>query len=111
MTTRHTLYDQADALIDSVDAEDMSPDLRSLVGAYQPRRDEEDPRALPFAKAIVRRAEREGLTAAPERSMDELRAEIASRNEGRDEADQVKPEGRKKADLEAALAADDARTE
>lgn len=37
----------------------------------------------------------------------DLEAEIANRNEGRDEADQIVPAGTKKADLIAALEADD----
>ncbi|HET6816881.1 MAG TPA: hypothetical protein VFH66_06605 [Mycobacteriales bacterium] len=37
----------------------------------------------------------------------DLQAEIDRRNEGRDEADQIAPEGEKKADLIAALEADD----
>lgn len=39
----------------------------------------------------------------------ELEAEIASRNEGRDEADRIVPLSKKKPDLMAALAADDAK--
>lgn len=42
----------------------------------------------------------------------DLEAEIAKRNEGRDEADLIKPEGKgNKPDLVAALAADDARAQ
>ena len=40
----------------------------------------------------------------------ELEAEIAQRNEGRDEADLIKPDGSKKADLVAALEADDQKS-
>lgn len=39
-------------------------------------------------------------------SVAELKAEIATRNEGREEADQITPASTKKADLIAALAAD-----
>lgn len=41
-------------------------------------------------------------------TVDDLKAEIASRNEGREEADLIPAEGRK-ADLVAALEADDAK--
>lgn len=41
--------------------------------------------------------------------VDELKAEIDSRNEGRDEADQIVPDGTKKADLITALEADDTK--
>jgi hypothetical protein len=39
----------------------------------------------------------------------DLKAEVERRNEGRDEADLIAPEGTKKADLIAALEADDAK--
>lgn len=39
--------------------------------------------------------------------VDDLKAEIDSRNEGRDEADRIVPDGAKKADLIASLEADD----
>lgn len=41
--------------------------------------------------------------------VDELEAMINERNKGRDQADLIMPEGKKKADLVAALEADDAK--
>ena len=104
------LIEKADELLTSADEEDMSPHLRSLVVSYKRRRDAEETRAAAtFAKALLVRAEREGLVVAKEATIADLRAAIASRNEGRDEADLIKPAGRSKADLQAALDADDAR--
>lgn len=106
----HELVEQADAIVKSVKVDDMSLDLQSLVAEFKRRQKNEDARgAFAFAKAIVRRSEREGLTAAEELSAADLRAEIDRRNEGRDEADLIKPDGRSKAAMQAALAADDAK--
>lgn len=56
--------------------------------------------------------ESDGASKSPYASMkvDELKAEIDSRNQGRDEADRLSAEG-KKADLVAALDADDASSD
>ena len=100
---------KADALLKSVATEDMSIDLQSLVASYRARLEAEDERAATaFARAIVRRADREGLSPVAAMTVKELEAEIATRNEGRDDADKIQPASRKKADLQAALDADDA---
>lgn len=44
-------------------------------------------------------------------TVDELKDEIAKRNEGRAEDEQIKPAGAKKADLQAALEGDDEKAE
>lgn len=112
MTTmqKYQLIEKADTLVDAL-PEDASLDLQSLAATYRAKRDADDTRgATAYARAIVRRAASEGVSVSGERSMDDLRAEIASRNEGREDADLIKPAGRKKADLEAALEADDAKS-
>lgn len=104
------LLERADKIVDGLKADQGSPDLKSLVVAYKRRRDaEEDRAAAAFAKAVVLRAEREGLAPAEDLSAADLKAEIDRRNEGRDEADLIKPDGRSKAAMSAALAADDAK--
>lgn len=109
------LIEQADAFIDAADVDSLHVDIQSLIATYKSRRADEDERgARAFAQAILRRAAREGHAIEPaaklaDLKVDELRAEVERRNEGRDEADQIVPEGTKKADLVAALEADDAR--
>lgn len=109
MATFQEYLEQADALLES-DAE-LSVDVQSLAATYRSRRDSDDTRAAGlFARALVNRAAREGHTVEAERAwtVQELKDEIAARNDGRDEADQIRPKSQRKADLEAAIDADDA---
>lgn len=108
------LIEQADAYIKSVDVNDLHPDVQSLVATYRARTKAEDKRGMvAFARAIVRRAKLSGhdpaSKAIADMLLDELRAEIDRRNEGRADADLIVPDGTKKAELLAALEADDAR--
>lgn len=64
-----------------------------------------------WATDLVHPDDLEAEEKAKELTVPELEAEIASRNEGRDEADLIKPQSGKKADLLAALSADDGNTE
>lgn len=108
MTSAEDYADRADKIADATDHSGYSPDLRSLVNAYLPRREAGETRAAAaFARAIVRRAEREGAVEAEELSAADLKAEIDRRNEGRDDDAKIKPEGRSKAAMQAALKADD----
>lgn len=99
----------ADALLDS-DLSDAHLDVQSLAAVYKARRDEEDRRAPVFARALVKRARSAGvdLGGSKDLTVAELKAEIASRNEGREESDLIVPDGKTKAALVAALEADDA---
>lgn len=100
--------EQADALLDDVKLSDLSIDVQSYAATYVAKRDEGDTRAATaWARALVRRAAREGHSAKVERSAAELKAEIDRRNEDREEGDQIKPDGRSKAAMQAALDADD----
>jgi hypothetical protein len=106
------VIEQADAFVASASVDELHVDLQSLIASYKSRRDDEDQRgARAFAQAIVRRAVREGYEPGAKSLADmtaaELKAEVERRNEGRDEADRIVPEGTKKADLLAALVADD----
>jgi hypothetical protein len=103
----------ADKLVDG-DLSDAHLDVQSLAATYKARRDDEDPRAGVFARALVNRARSTGLdvdggSSLADMTVADLKAELERRNEGRDEADLIAPEGTKKADLIAALEADDAK--
>ncbi len=104
------LLDRADAI--SADLSDeASVDLRSFVATYRSKREDADARgSVAYARAVVRRADAEGLTVEPEHvaTRDELRAEIKARNEARDAASKIKPASQSRDDLAAALDADDA---
>ena len=107
------LIRQADAIVEA-DLSEASVDLQSFAATYKAKRDAGDTRAqAAWARAVVRRADFDGVEVKGGGSngptVKELEAEIASRNEGRDEDDRIVPASRKKADLEQALAADDAR--
>ena len=104
---------QADAFVESTSYDDVHPDIAGLMAGYKYRRDGGDERgAYVFARSLLKRAARAGLDVGDpvaELTVAELKDEIARRNEGRAEDEQIRPEGSKKADLQAALAADDAR--
>lgn len=110
MTAAETYLAQADDLVSS-DLSEAHLDVQSLAATFKARRKAKDPKAAIFARALVKRAVGTGLEvkAAKPSTIPELKAEIERRNEGREEADLIVPEGTRKADLEAALAADDAR--
>lgn len=99
----------ADSLLDT-DLSEAHLDVQSLAAVYKSRRDDEDRRAGVFARALVKRARATGIEVggAKELTVAELKAEIASRNEGREESDLIVPDGKTKAALVAALEADDA---
>ena len=108
------LIQQADAYIESVKVDELHVDVQSLIATYKARKKDEDVRGqVAFAKAIVRRARaagyEPGVKALGDMTAAELKDELERRNEGRDEADLIAPEGTKKADLLAALEADDAK--
>ena len=66
-----------------------------------------NPKAFGESASADAPAEDEGTTYSS-MSKGDLESEIATRNEGRDEADLISPAGKNKPDLVAALAADDA---
>lgn len=108
------LIEQAEAYIASVDVAELHVDVQSLIATYKARVKTKDARGqVAFAKAIVRRARADGYKpgakAIGDMTAAELKDEVERRNEGRDEADLIAPEGTKKADLLAALEADDAK--
>ena len=106
---------RADALLESIDPATAHPDLAQLLASYRSRKDAGDPALWIHGRALVRCADRVGAEpAAPAgpydgQSVKDLKSEIATRNEGRDDVDLIAPTGAKKADLVAALVADDAR--
>ena len=104
--------ERAEAILAAVERDDMSLDLQSVAASYEARRDAGDERGrVAYARSVVRFAEREDLNPATMLTAKELAAEIKTRNEGRDEADRIRPVSRKREDLEAALEADDADRE
>lgn len=97
--------------IAGTDRDAMSGELQSFVATFE-RRDQagSERAAHAHARAVVKRAAREGIEAPvekPSRTVAELKDEIAARNADRDEADHIVPASTKKADLESALDADD----
>lgn len=108
MTSAQTYVAQADALLDS-DLSEAHVDVQSLAESY--RRRQKDRRAHMFARALVNRAKSSGLDVPDGSSVltvDDLKAEIKRRNEGREPADRLKLSGTKD-ELVAALKADDER--
>lgn len=113
MSTAAELIAQADALLESVDPAAVDADLASLLASY--RSVQGSPAAWITARAVVRCADRLGVVpdaGAGAKALDamtaaELKDELERRNEGRDEDARIVPESTKKADLLAALAADD----
>lgn len=107
---------QADELIKG-DLSDASVTVQSLAKTYEARKD--DRRAHVFARALVRHAESSGYeipSVSAKLSKGDLEAEIERRNAGRADDTLILPEGTgrggsvTKADLEAALKADDERS-
>ena len=87
----------------------MSLDLQSIAASYEHRKAAGNERAaVAHARALVRRAAKEGLAAEKRLTVKELQAEIKARNEGRDDAAQIKPASQRRDDLQAALDADGA---
>lgn len=106
------LIEKAKAFAKSVDRDEVSGDLSSAIASFEHRlANGSDRAAFAHARAVVRLAEREGHTVGDTKpaTVADLRAEVARRNEGRAEADLIRPAGAKKADLEQALADDDAK--
>ena len=73
----------------------------------------EDPALIAHLKGLVAKGDLvsvdvEGDGSYQDRTVSDLRAEIDTRNEDRDDEDLIVPDGTKKADLVAALEADDA---
>lgn len=106
---------QADALLDA-DLTDASVDVQSLAAVYRKR--QKDRRAHVFARALVRRAESAGYAipaGSPKLQKADLEREVERRNAGRVDDSLIVVEGTgrggsvTKADLEAALQADDER--
>jgi hypothetical protein len=105
MTSAEEFVAQADALLDQ-DLSEAHVDVRSLAETY--RRRQGDRRAHAFARALVKRARSAGVAIDRKVTVDDLKAEIKRRNEGRDAGDRIKLSGTKD-ELEAALKADDER--
>lgn len=102
------LIEQVDAYVDGVDVEELHPDVRSLVAVYRSKREDEDERgAYAFARAISKRVDVVGAPALEDMTVAELKAELERRNADRADDAQIVPDGTKKADLLAALQADD----
>lgn len=113
----------ADAIADLDELpEGASVDLQSYVATYRAKRAAGDKRAATaYARAVVNRARRDGVEVeaqAPSSSSGsagrgptkaDLEAEIERRNKDREEAARIVPAGSTKADLQAALDADDAK--
>jgi hypothetical protein len=106
------LIAQADAIVDG-DLKGASVDLRSFSATYRAKRDAGDSRAQSaWARAVVNRAGKEGVEGKGGKARltkAELLAEIESRNADRDDDAKIVPASEKNADLEQALAADDAK--
>ena len=102
----------ADALLKS-DLSEAHGDVQSLAATYKARSEAGDDRhAATFARALVNRARSTGLDVdggktLADLTVAELKAEVERRNEGREDDALIVPEGTKKADLLAALEADD----
>lgn len=106
------VLDRADALASS-DLSEAHVDIQSLAASYRARRESGDERAaFIHGRSLLRRAARAGMdvSGSEELTVDELKAEIKRRNEGRDDDAKIKPASQRKADLQAALREDDERT-
>lgn len=107
------LIKQADAIADGKLPDDASVDLQSFVATYKAKREAGDTRGQnAWARAVVNRAGKEGVEGKGGKvklTKAELLDAIETRNKGREEADLIVPKSEKNADLEKALADDDAK--
>lgn len=108
------LLKQADAIAGAKLPEEASVDLQSFVATYKAKVKAKDERARAvWARAVVNRANLEGIEGkgggGGKPTKAELLEEIERRNADRADEDKIVPASEKNADLEQALADDDAK--